>query len=55
MRLLIWNCAMALHRKFDAMLRLRPDVAVVCECAQLPRLSLEGLSALSSDPPVDRS
>jgi hypothetical protein len=22
---------MALHRKFDAMLRLQPDIAVICE------------------------
>jgi exodeoxyribonuclease III len=29
---------MALHRKFEAMLRLRPDVAVICECADLDRL-----------------
>jgi exodeoxyribonuclease III len=29
---------MALHRKFDAMLRLRPDIAVICECADLRRL-----------------
>jgi hypothetical protein len=29
---------MALHRKFDAMLRLRPDIAVICECAEPKRL-----------------
>src|SRR5262249_7098862 len=50
MRLATWNCSMALHRKFEAMLRLRPDVAVICECAEPPRLSKAGLSALSSDP-----
>src|SRR4051812_40477094 len=38
MRMAIWNCAMALHRKFDAMLRLRPDIAVICECAEPKRL-----------------
>ncbi len=39
---------MALHRKFDAVLSLRPDVAVICECAEPRRLAafggLEGLS-----------
>jgi exodeoxyribonuclease-3 len=29
---------MALHRKLDALLRLRPDVAIVCECAEPQRL-----------------
>lgn len=38
MRVATWNCAMALHRKFDAMLRLQPDIAVVCECAEPKRL-----------------
>ena len=38
MRIATWNCSMALHRKFDAMLRLRPDIAVICECAEPRRL-----------------
>ena len=38
MRIATWNCGMALHRKFDAMLRLRPDIAVICECAEPKRL-----------------
>src|ERR1700730_12123881 len=38
MRLVTWNYSMALHRKFDAMLRLRPDIAVICECAEPKRL-----------------
>ena len=29
MRLVAWNCNMALHRKFDALLALRPDVAII--------------------------
>ncbi len=29
---------MALHRKLDAMLCLRPDIAVICECAEAKRL-----------------
>lgn len=34
MRLVTWNCGMALHRKFEALLGLEPDIAVVCECAE---------------------
>lgn len=33
LRLVVWNCAGALHRKFDRLLALAPDVAVVPECA----------------------
>jgi exodeoxyribonuclease-3 len=39
---------MALNRKFAALHRLRPDVAIVCECAEPRRLgqcAFEGLSA----------
>ena len=38
MRLVAWNCNMALHRKFDALYTLRPDVAIICECAEPERL-----------------
>ncbi len=38
MRLVAWNCSMALHRKFDALLTLEPDVAVISECAEPGRL-----------------
>jgi exodeoxyribonuclease III len=38
MRLVAWNCAMALHRKRDALLALRPDVAVISEAAEPERL-----------------
>ncbi len=38
MRLVAWNCNMALHRKMDALLELEPDVAVVSECARPERL-----------------
>jgi exodeoxyribonuclease III len=34
---------MALHRKFAALLRLRPDIAVICECAEPQRLQALGL------------
>lgn len=43
MRLVAWNCNMALHRKFDALLRLEPDIAVVCECAEPERLRARGV------------
>ncbi len=33
LRIVTWNCNMALQRKFEALLALRPDVAVVQECA----------------------
>ena len=51
MRLVGWNCCMALHRKFDAVLRLRPDIAIVCECAEPKRLMAFGrMSDLSAEP-----
>ena len=34
MRLVSWNCNMALDRKFAALLSLRPDIAVIPECAK---------------------
>ena len=51
MRLVAWNCNMALHRKLGALLALRPDVAVVSECASPDRLvrQLEA-GALGSKP-----
>ena len=39
MRLVAWNCNMALHRKVDALMALRPDVAVISECATPDRLA----------------
>jgi exodeoxyribonuclease-3 len=40
---------MALHRKVDALLRLQPDIAVICECAEAWRLRAL-ISSLTSDP-----
>ena len=50
MRLVAWNCNMALHRKLDALRRLRPDVAVVSECAK-PQVVAEraGVENLGAD------
>ena len=51
MRLVAWNCNMALHRKLDALRRLTPDIAVVSECAAPARLAALGaLPALGGDP-----
>jgi len=33
MRIVAWNCNMALGRKFEALMRLRPDIAIISECA----------------------
>jgi exodeoxyribonuclease-3 len=45
MRFATWNCSMALHRKFDAMLGLQPDIAVICECAEPQRWQARAGSA----------
>jgi exodeoxyribonuclease-3 len=51
MRLVAWNCNMALHRKLDALHRLAPDIAVVSECACPARLqTLGALGGISGDP-----
>ncbi len=51
MRLVTWNCNMALHRKIDALLALEPDIAVVSECA-MPEIlrSRERASWIESEP-----
>ena len=33
MRLVTWNCNMVFDRKYQALERLRPDIAVIPECA----------------------
>ncbi|HEX8791138.1 MAG TPA: endonuclease/exonuclease/phosphatase family protein [Polyangiaceae bacterium] len=33
MRITAWNCNMGMHRKLEALLALRPDIAVLSECA----------------------
>ncbi len=38
MRVVAWNCNMALDRKVDALLALKPDITIVCECAEPERL-----------------
>jgi exodeoxyribonuclease III len=41
MRLVIWNCNMAFDRKFEALVKLRPDIAIVSECANPDILKLK--------------
>ena len=52
MRLVAWNCNMALDRKIEALLRLKPDVAVISECASPERLRLRGADAWLEAEPV---
>jgi exodeoxyribonuclease-3 len=35
MRIVIWNCNMALHGKYEHLLALAPDIAVIPECASI--------------------
>ena len=50
MRLVAWNCNMAMHRKLEALRWLAPDVAVLSECAR-PDIVAEraGLAGLGAD------
>ncbi|MGI9500761.1 MAG: endonuclease/exonuclease/phosphatase family protein, partial [Geminicoccaceae bacterium] len=51
MRLIAWNCSMALHRKVEALLALRPDIAVIAECAEPERLRrLSSFDWIESEP-----
>ena len=42
-RILAWNCAMALHRKAQVFTGLRPDIAVISECGMSSVAALEPL------------
>jgi hypothetical protein len=35
MRIVIWNCNMALHDKYEHLLALAPDIAVIPQCANI--------------------
>lgn len=52
MRLIAWNCNMALHRKVDALLTLRPDIAVISECACPKILAQRGADSWIETDPV---
>ena len=47
MRLVAWNCNMALPRKWDALMDLHPDVAVISECANPQILMEKGMPVTS--------
>ena len=50
MRIVAWNCNMALHRKIERLLALKPDIAVISECAEPARLRARGADWLESEP-----
>jgi hypothetical protein len=52
MRIVTWNCNMALHRKAAPLLALKPDIAVVCECAAPDRLRAHGGTDWLQESPV---
>ena len=52
MRLVAWNCNGALHRKFEALLALEPDIAIVSECAEPEVLARKCRLPDFSAPPV---
>ena len=52
MRIVAWNCAKALHKKFDPLLALRPDIAVISECAEPAVLERKCDPPAFSAPPV---
>ena len=52
MRIVAWNCAKALHRKFDPLLGLKPDIAVISECAEPEVLARKCDLPAFSAPPI---
>ena len=52
MRIVAWNCAGALHRKFEPLLALEPDIAVVSECAEPDVLERKCSLPTFSAPPI---
>ncbi len=49
LRIISWNCNMALYQKFDRLLSLQPDVAVIQECASPERDAARGWCPPCSD------
>jgi exodeoxyribonuclease-3 len=52
MRIVAWNCNMALDRKLELLLALAPDIAVVSECAAPERFRLRCASPHVTEDPV---
>ncbi len=49
LRIVSWNCNMALHQKFERLLALQPDIAVIQECASPERDAARGRQLACSD------
>jgi hypothetical protein len=49
LRIVSWNCNMALYQKFDRLRMLRPDIAVIQECANPERDAARGWQPACSD------
>jgi exodeoxyribonuclease III len=52
MRIVAWNCNMALDRKIDGLLELEPDIAIISECAEPGRLRGRSKSPWIESEPV---
>ena len=39
MRIVVWNCNMGFHKKYEYLLALRPDIAIIPECANIKPLT----------------
>ncbi len=48
MRVVAWNCAMALHRKWPVLTALKPDIAIIGECDNYQRLKAHGIGVTPS-------
>jgi len=48
MRIVAWNCAMALHRKWPVLAALQPDIAIIGECDNYHRARDRGLPVTPS-------
>jgi exodeoxyribonuclease-3 len=49
-RIVAWNCNMALDRKVEGLLALKPDIAVVSECAGPEKLRARGAAWMQREP-----
>lgn len=52
MRIVAWNCNMALERKVDTLLGLAPDIAIIGECAEPQRLRKRSRSSWMQGEPA---
>lgn len=52
MRIVAWNCNGGLHSKFAALLALKPDIAIIAECADPEKLADKCELPAFSAPPI---